>query len=96
MKSKDLQKLVLSKRENGESIAKICRNLSGTVSYITVRRWCKMISESGSISLTKSTGRLSTARTQGAIEKVKDRMKRKEPVSARKLARELKISERSG
>jgi hypothetical protein len=54
-----------------------------------------MISESGFISLAKSTGQLRTVRTQGAIEKVKDPMKRKEPVSTRKLARELKILERS-
>ena len=54
-----------------------------------------MISESGSISLSKSSGRLRTVRTKEAIQKVKNRLKRKESVSARKLALELEMSERS-
>lgn len=54
-----------------------------------------MISETGSISLSKSTGRLRTVRTKGAIQKVKDRLKRNEHVSARKLARDMHISDRS-
>ena len=46
MKSKDLQQLVLSKHESGDTIAKIYR---GTVSYDTVRRWCNMIEKTGTI-----------------------------------------------
>ena len=43
MKSKDLQQLVLSKHESGDTIAKIYRDLNGAISYDTVRRWCNMI-----------------------------------------------------
>ena len=79
MKSKDLQKVVISKYENGESLAKICRDLSGVVSYRTIRRWCKSITNTGSINLSKPPGQIRTARTKGAIQKVKDRLKRKKP-----------------
>ena len=95
MKSKDLQNVVFSKHENGDSLAKICRDLSGIVSYRTIRRWCKSINDTGAISLSKPPGGNRTIRTKGTIQKVKDRLKRKKPVSARKLALELEISERS-
>ena len=95
MKRKDLQKVVFSKRNSGEGPAQIFRDLSGVVSLSTIKRWCKMISDTGAISLSKSSGRLRTVRTKGAIQKVKNRLKRKKPVSARKLALELEISERS-
>ena len=51
MKSKDLQKLVLSKYEKGDTTAKIFDDLSGSVSLRTIQRWCKMISQHGSIDL---------------------------------------------
>jgi mevalonate pyrophosphate decarboxylase len=38
MKSKDLQKVVFSKYENGESLAKNCRDLNGVISYRTIKR----------------------------------------------------------
>lgn len=90
-----MQQLVFCKQENGEGPAKIFRDLNGLVSQRTIKRWCKMISESGSISLSKSSGRLRTVRTKGAIQKVKNRLKRKASVSARKLALELEMSDRS-
>ena len=95
MKSKDLQQLVFCKRQNGEGPAKIFRDLNGLVSQRTIKRWGKMISESGSISLSKSSGRLRTVRTKGTIQKVKNRLNRKASVSARKLALELEMSDRS-
>ena len=95
MKSKDLQKVGISKYETGESLAKIHRDLSGVVSYRTIRRWCRQIATTGSINLSKPPGQIRTARTKGAIQKVKNRLKRKKSVSARKLALELEISERS-
>ena len=95
MKSKDLKQLVISKRENGTGPMKIFQDLNGLVSLPTIQRWCKMISDTGSINLSKSSGRLRTIRTKGAIQKVKNRLKQKKPVSARKLTLELEISERS-
>jgi len=49
MKSKDLQKLLLSKYENGESVAKICHDLNGGINRATVFKWCKMIRNTDSI-----------------------------------------------
>ena len=72
MKSKDLQSVVFSKYENGDSLAKICRDLSGIVSYRTTRRWCKLINNTGAISLSKPPGGTRTIRTKGTIQKVKD------------------------
>jgi transposase len=95
MKSKDLQKLVFSKQQNGEGLAKICRDLDVLIGYRTIRRWCKMISETGSINLSSSTGRVRTARSKAAIRKGKSHVKREKPLSARRIALELEISERS-
>ena len=52
MKSKDLQKLVLSKYEE-QIPKKIFEDLNGAVSYPTVKRWCAMIQETGTIDLSK-------------------------------------------
>ena len=54
-----------------------------------------MIIETGAISLSTSSGRIRTARTKGAIRKTKKRLMGKRSVSARKLALELEISDRS-
>ena len=70
MKSKDLQKLILSKYEKGEDAPKIHRNLNGAVSDRKIRRWCKMISESNSLDLSTPPGRPRTIRTKGTIQKV--------------------------
>ena len=51
MKSKDLEQLVLSKHETGDTIGKIYRNLNGAISYDTVRRWCNIIGKTGAIQL---------------------------------------------
>ena len=56
MKSKDLQKLVLSKYEEEQIPRKIFDDLNGAVSYRTVKRWCKMIRETGAIDLSKPSG----------------------------------------
>ncbi|CAF1611186.1 unnamed protein product [Rotaria magnacalcarata] len=81
MKSKDLQKLVLSKYENGlesgDSASKIFNDLNGSVSYRTIRRWCKMIRERGSIDLSHPPGRPPIVRTKAMIRKVKHHCKRK-------------------
>ncbi|CAF2141375.1 unnamed protein product [Rotaria magnacalcarata] len=89
MKSKDLQKLVLSKYENGlesgDSASKIFNDLNGSVSYRTIRRWCKMIRERGSIDLSHPPGRPPIVRTKAMIRKVKHHCKRK-----RRLTKDLR------
>ena len=89
MKSKDLQKLVLSKYENGDSATKIFHDLQGMISRKTTFNWCKMIRETGSIDLTTSSGRRRIIRTKNMVQKIKNRLKRK------KLAQEIDISKTS-
>ena len=71
MKSKDLQNLVLSKYKDGQSCIEIYEDLHGSVGLSAVERWCKMIQNTGKITLFKSTGRLRTVRTAANIRKVK-------------------------
>ena len=73
MKSKDLQNLVLSKYKDGQSCIKIHEDLHGSVGLSTVERWCKMIRDTGKITLFKSAGRLRTVKTAANIRKVKHR-----------------------
>ena len=47
MKSKELYKLVLSKYETEQTPKKVFEDLNGAVSYRTVKRWYKMIWETG-------------------------------------------------
>ena len=92
MKSKDL---VLSKYKDGQSCMKIHEDLHGSVGVSTVERWCKMIRDTGKITLFKSTGRLRTVRTAVNIQKVKHRHDRLQVFSYRKIARDLRISRTS-
>ena len=73
MKNKDLQNVVLSNYKDGQSCIKIHEDLHGSVGLSTVGRWCKMIRDTGKITLLKSTGRLRTIRTAVNIRKVKHR-----------------------
>ncbi|CAF4596493.1 unnamed protein product, partial [Rotaria socialis] len=95
MKSKDIQKLVLSKYENGDGPTKIFRDLNGTLSLPTIERWCKSIRDTGCINLSKPPGRPRTIRTNANIQKVKHRLERRRTVSSRKLSREFGISRMS-
>ncbi|CAF4976574.1 unnamed protein product [Rotaria sp. Silwood1] len=94
MKSEDLQKLVLLKHQNGDYPTKIFHDLNGILSLETIKRWCRMIDETGSINLRYSPGRPRTARTKGAINKAKKKLQ-KGKVSSRKLALDLEISRTS-
>ena len=92
MKSKDLQNIVLSKYQNGNAPTKLCRDLNGGISLVTVKRWCQMIRRIGSIELSGTYGGPRIVRTKENILKVKNRLLRKTGVSARKLSMELGIS----
>ena len=80
MKSKDLQKLVLSKYECGASTTKIFYDLCGTISRKTIYNWCKTIRETGSIEMTTSPGCLRTIRTKNMMQKLNTHLKRKKSV----------------
>ena len=95
MKSKDVQKLVLSKYEKGDGITKIFQDLNRTISLLMIERWCRRIHENGSINLFKSPSRPRIIRTKGAIEKVKTLLNRRNLVSSRKRAHQLGISQSS-
>ncbi|CAF3169579.1 unnamed protein product [Rotaria sp. Silwood2] len=56
MKSKDIQKVVKIKYENGDGPAKIYRDLAGAVSLPTIKLWIKMINKTGSIMLSSHPG----------------------------------------
>ena len=94
MKSKDLQKVVLSKYQRGDTPKQIYHHLNGGLGLRTIERWCQMIRRSGAITLSKPLGGPRLARTRENIQKVKNRLRRKK-VSARKISMELDISERS-
>ena len=95
MKSKVVQKVVLSKYEKGDGTTKIFRELNGTVNLSTIERWCRRIHESGSINLSKPPAHPRIIQTKGAIEKVTTPLNRRNLVSSRKLPHELGISRSS-
>ena len=95
MKSKDIQKVVKTKYENGDGPAKIYRDLAGAVSLPTIKLWIKMMNTTGSITLSSPPGCPRTVRTKAAIVKVKNRLNQKKRVSKRKLAKEMNTSRRS-
>ena len=92
MKSKDLQKLVLSKYEAGQTPKKIFEDLNGAVRYRTVKRWYKMIRGTDAIDLLKLSGCHRTVRTKVAIQKIKRKSKGGKRISCRKLALEMDMS----
>ena len=92
MKSKDLQNIVLPKYQNGDAPTKICGDLNGGISLVTVKRWCQMIRRTGSIKLSGTHGGQRIVRTKENILKVKNLFRRKTGVSVRKLSMELGIS----
>ena len=74
MKGAELQKLELTKYEKGEPSTKIFEDLNGFVSSRTIRRWCKIVRETGTINLSQSLGLPRIFRTKGMIQKVRKRM----------------------
>ena len=56
MKSKGLQKIVLSKYQNDDTTAKIYRDFNDGIGLRTIERWCQIIRRSGSITLSSPTG----------------------------------------
>ena len=76
MKSKDLQKVVLSKYQKGDTPKQIYHHLNGGLGLRTIERWCQMIRRSGTITLSKPLGGPRLTRTKKNIQKVKSRLHR--------------------
>ena len=91
MKSKGLQNVVLSKYQNGDTPTEIYHDSSGVIGSKTIKQWCQMIHQTGTISLSSAPGCLRLVRTNANVERVKDRLRRKSRVSARKIATEFGI-----
>ena len=92
MKSKDLQKLVLSKYETEQTPKKIFEDLNSAMSYAIVERWCKMIWETAIIDLSKPSDCHRTVRTKVAIQKIKRKSKGDKRISCRKSVLEMNMS----
>ena len=95
MKSKDLQKLVLSQYDNADGTTKIFPDPNGAIGLSTIERWCRRIREVGTIDLGNPHGCSRTIPTKAAIQKIKRRLNRQKPLFSRKLACELGISRNS-
>ncbi|CAF3619303.1 unnamed protein product, partial [Rotaria sp. Silwood2] len=91
MKSEDLQKVVALKHQNGDYPTKIFRDLNEVLSLPTIKRWCKMLDQTGSINLTAPPGPARAVRTEAAIKKVKNKLDQNK-VSTRQLALQLGMS----
>ncbi|CAF2091845.1 unnamed protein product [Rotaria magnacalcarata] len=92
MKSKDLQQVVFRKYEDVDGPTKIFRDLNDSLGLTTIKRWCKMIRDTGSIQLSKSPGGPRFARTSKKIQKVKHKLNQKKMVSVRSLTKDCSIS----
>jgi hypothetical protein len=95
MKSKDLQKVIFRKYEDGDGPTKIFHDLNGFLSLDTIKRWCKMIRDTGSIQLSTPPGRPCISRTSKMIQKVKHKLDQKKLISVRSSAKEYDISKSS-
>ena len=77
MKSKGLQKLVLSKYQNGDGPLKIFADIKGVIGFRTINWWCQMIRQTGSIELKYPSGGPRSVRTNANIQKIRSYLKRK-------------------
>ena len=90
MKSKDLQNVVLSKYQNADTPTKIYHDLSGAISLRTIKQWCQMIRQAGTISLSSPPVYPRLVRTKANVKKVTDRLCRKARVSAGRIVYEAR------
>ena len=84
-RSKDLQNVILSKYQNDDTPTEIYHDLSGAIGLRTIKQWCQMICQTGTISLSSPPGCARFVRTKTNIEKVKDSLRPESHVSARKI-----------
>ena len=74
MKSEDLHQVVVLRHQNDDNPRKVFSDLRGVIDLTTIRRWYKMIDETGSINLSVSSNRPRIARTNANIKKVKQEL----------------------
>ena len=86
MKSKDLQNIVLSKYQKGDTRTEIHRHLNGRISLPTIKRWCQIIRQSDSIQLLGTRAGPQIVRTLKRIYKKSKTVCVGNKVSARKLS----------
>ncbi|CAF1317219.1 unnamed protein product [Rotaria magnacalcarata] len=91
MKSKDVQNIVFRKYQDSDTPSKIFRDLNGCLGLTTIKRWCKMIRDNGTIELSPPSGRPRLSRTSKVIQKVKHKLTQNK-VSVRGLANEIGVS----
>ena len=77
MESKDLQNIILSKYQNGDTPTKIYRDSNGERGLRTIEKWCQMIHQSDSITVSSPLNRAQLVRAIGNIRKVKHRLRQK-------------------
>ena len=92
MESKDLRSIILSKYQKDDTPTEIHRDLIDGICLATIKSWCQMIRQSGSIQLLGTRAGLGIVRIKGNIQDVRNRFRRKQKISVRKLSRELSIS----
>ena len=80
MKSKDLQNVVLSKYQNGDTPTIVYHDLSGAIGLRTIKWWFQMICQTGTTSLSSPPGYSRLVRTKVNVKKVKDHLRRKSRV----------------
>ena len=91
MKSKELQKLLLSKYETGSISKKLFEVLNNAVSHRTLQRHCKTIRKTGAIDLSKLYTCHRTVRMKTAIQKITRKSKGGKRISCRNLALEMNM-----
>ena len=90
MKSKDLQNVVLSKYQNGDTPKKIYHDLRGPIGLRIIKQWYQMIHQTGTISLSSPPDCSRLMRTKANSKKVKGHLRRKSRVSTRKIVYEAR------
>ena len=75
MISKDHQKIVLLKCQNGTTPTEIHHDLNGGIGLRTIKGWCQMIRQFGSIALLTPPDCPLFVRTKGNIQKIKYRLR---------------------
>ena len=71
MKSKGLQKTILSKCQNGDTPIENHRDLSSGIGLRAIKRWSQVIHQSGSTLLSTPSGCPLFVRTKNSIQKIK-------------------------
>ena len=94
MKSKGLQKIVLSKYQNGDTPTRIYRDLNSAIGLRTIEKWRKITYRSGTVTVSNPPGCSRLTRTKENIQQIPFTPKERR-ISARKLSMELGISQRS-